>query len=93
MLLSRGAISFAIHGVFTGTIARLVLRSTKHLSRKKYLNIALAFLAGIFLHSGRNLLLFFNIQRAIILSIIGVYMLLTYLLYQSESIYLKERIT
>lgn len=94
MVLSRGSISFLIHGVFTGSIAFLITRLVPLSSWfKKWMVYAGAFLIGVVLHAGWNLLLFYQLQGLLIVSIVWCYFLLTYLLYQSESVYLKERLT
>lgn len=88
--LTRGAVWFMMHALFTWTIATIV---SKHLSSSPK-NILLRTVIGSFVwvmfHTFYNTIVYNGWTRLLILIISAWYLLLTYLMVSSNSIYLSE---
>ncbi len=86
LIISRWIVGFIVHLLFTWSIAYI---SVKAISQKSFLYLLPAFLVGLMLHLSYDLLIHRNISIAIILYVIVWYVLLSWLFYKSDSLYIK----
>jgi len=88
VIINRWATGYLMHSIFTGTIAYLAIKRSKKSLIDRWTLWALGVWVG--LHLFYNLIVSQHIARLLIPLLIWGYGLLSYLLYASDSVYLKE---
>lgn len=88
VLITRWATGYLMHWVFTWTIALISWKYTKNKTIER--TTILWVLIWIWIHVSYNIILYYKIIRLFMLIILGAYILLSYLMYSSDSVYLRE---
>ena len=87
LAISRGLTWFLGHAIFTWVIWFI---ATKLSGKKQILSIIWGIIVWVFLHTCYNLMLHYGIILGFLLFILWGYVLLTYLFYSSDRIYLAD---
>lgn len=89
--ISRWAVSFIVHVVFTWSIAYIFSRFSN--SQSRFIRAwwyVLWFFVWLMLHFWRNLLVNYWITRWIILSVLCSYIIISYLFFSSDRLYIQD---
>lgn len=88
LLTTRWLIWFLVHMIFTGSIALLIVRSSSKLPLAARLLGAVV--VWLFLHVLYNTLLHYSVSAVILIYLLGGYILLSWLFFQSDRLYLES---